>query len=185
MRCASPPESVDDRRSSVRYSRPTSFRNLSRCWISTRILPAIPFLRASVPDAKRTASASAIFMRAASAMVLPPTGHRALLCAAATRRNRDSARSRDTGSGTRARAACISSFEKLKNCRTPSSSSRLRAPALLVFGEIAERDVEAHAARRPACGNRPAILCPWAWSTARWRLRSSDRPRLGTIRSSE
>ena len=42
MRCASPPERVDESRSRVRYSRPTSLRNFSRCSISTRILPAIP-----------------------------------------------------------------------------------------------------------------------------------------------
>ena len=30
MRCASPPDSVAERRSSVRYSRPTSFKNLHR-----------------------------------------------------------------------------------------------------------------------------------------------------------
>ena len=41
MRCASPPESVDDSRSSVKYSSPTSFKNFSRCRISTRILSAI------------------------------------------------------------------------------------------------------------------------------------------------
>jgi hypothetical protein len=41
MRCASPPESVDERRSSVRYSRPTSFRNFRRWRISIRILSAM------------------------------------------------------------------------------------------------------------------------------------------------
>ena len=41
MRCASPPDSVDDRRSSVRYSSPTSLRNDSRRLISFRILSAI------------------------------------------------------------------------------------------------------------------------------------------------
>ena len=36
MRCASPPESVDANRSSVRYSSPTSFRNRSRSRISCK-----------------------------------------------------------------------------------------------------------------------------------------------------
>ncbi len=41
MRCASPPESVEARRSSVRYSRPTSLRNFRRWRISTRIFSAM------------------------------------------------------------------------------------------------------------------------------------------------
>src|SRR5207253_9774801 len=41
MRCASPPESVEERRSNVRYSSPTSFRKRSRSLISRRSLSAI------------------------------------------------------------------------------------------------------------------------------------------------
>ena len=41
MRCASPPDSVEDSRSSVRYSSPTSFRNRSRSRISCSSLSAI------------------------------------------------------------------------------------------------------------------------------------------------
>ncbi len=41
MRCDSPPDSVDDRRSSVRYSSPTLLRNVSRLTISACSLSAI------------------------------------------------------------------------------------------------------------------------------------------------
>ena len=41
MRCDSPPDSVPDERDSVRYSRPTSFRNFRRSRISFRMRVAI------------------------------------------------------------------------------------------------------------------------------------------------
>ena len=42
---------------------------------------------------------------------------------------------------------------------------------LLVFGQIAERHVEADAPCGLLAEIAPAIPCPWAWSTARPRLR--------------
>ena len=74
MRCASPPESVAESRSSVRYSSPTSFRNFSRCRISTRTLSAIA---ASSGDklqrSKELLRLGDVHASTTSAIVLPPT----------------------------------------------------------------------------------------------------------------
>src|SRR5437660_8444574 len=42
IRCASPPDRVDDKRLSVRYSSPTSFKNFSRSSISSSSFSAMP-----------------------------------------------------------------------------------------------------------------------------------------------
>ncbi len=109
MRCASPPESVEARRSSVRYSRPTSFRNFSRWRISTRIFSA---MAVSSGDSARLSKNCLRLFDVQAAPARPgscrPRARRALPCAGARRGTPDRARSRDTGSGRRARAACIS-----------------------------------------------------------------------------
>src|SRR5436309_1814604 len=82
MRCDSPPESVEASRSSVRYSRPTSFRNFSRCCTCSRIFPAISICSPeSLSSLKNTAACSTV-NDVTSQMFLPSI----LICRASRRR---------------------------------------------------------------------------------------------------
>ena len=111
MRCASPPESVEASRSSVRYSSPTSLRNFSRWRISTRILSAMALssglssqrveklLRLGDVHAHHLGQVPAAHAHVERFLAQP----RAL--AFGTQRV-----ARGSGSGTRARAACTSWF---------------------------------------------------------------------------
>ncbi len=73
MRCPSPPESVADDRSSVKYPRPTVFKNLSRLFISRNIGPAICSSRAFRVICSKESTASSIGNDVYSAIPRPPT----------------------------------------------------------------------------------------------------------------
>ena len=71
MRCDSPPLSVDDRRSSVRYSRPTCSRKPMRWRTSASILPAISVCAGDSCSASKNMRAAVIVRAAVSQMLRP------------------------------------------------------------------------------------------------------------------
>ncbi len=73
MRCDSPPESVEDSRSSVRYSRPTSRRNPRRLRISRRTLSAIAASFSVSSSVAKKPSASRTVRADTASIVRPPT----------------------------------------------------------------------------------------------------------------
>ncbi len=127
MRCASPPESVEASRSSVRYSSPTASRKLSRCRTSSRIGPAISSCIGDNSSASKEllalAQSSAPSPGRCSARSAAPRAPRP---AAAARGNPDTPHSRDTCSASRARAACTSCAPSAR--RTRKRPSKLPLP---------------------------------------------------------
>src|SRR5664279_3539965 len=71
MRCDSPPESVEARRSSVRYSSPTASRKCRRCLTSVRMLPAISCCIGESFSEPKNSFEAAIVIAATSQIFLP------------------------------------------------------------------------------------------------------------------
>ena len=93
MRCASPPESVDDSRSSVKYSRPTSHRKPSRRSDLPQHLGGHRGFLLGEPELPEESCAWRTVSAETASIVRPTNAERPVLRdAAASRRNRGTAR---------------------------------------------------------------------------------------------
>ena len=161
MRCASPPESVAERRSSVRYSSPTSFRNFRRWRISTRILSAMARLfRAQLQASKNCVRLGDVHAHDFG-QVLAAHAHVERFLA-------------------QARALALRAQRVAAVPAQEDAHVQLVLLGLQVVEEAADEVVRASRARRrsgrrrarrsapcarPTCGNCPARSGTWAWST--------------------
>src|SRR5208283_2362802 len=71
MRCDSPPERVDESRSSVRYPSPTSTKYRRRFWISSRILLQMLNSKSENSVFLKNSSAASIVISTRPAIVVP------------------------------------------------------------------------------------------------------------------